>query len=172
MVVCFQDIPLPSPHLPTSQLVNPVMLSIYPQPTALPSKDTSHLQLEVNELGNLNDAVQSFTTRTVHTGTSAVRLHCTIPTWSASTDTCLDLHDLQEVKARFLHFIHDLLQSLRSAGVSASYSLAPSSSPLCLVSQRPIDTEVLQKVGQCSNQFKRKQVTLIDLEDAPCLVIT
>jgi hypothetical protein len=107
----------------------------------------------------------------LQSGNSAVRLHGTVPTWSSSSDICmfpllfnfmpliqksgLDLHDLHELRSRFLLFIHDLLQSLRSSGVRpsrsknlfemylpcrqvvASYSLAPSSSSLCLVCALP-----------------------------------
>ena len=61
-----------------------------------------------------------------------------------------DLHDLHDLRARFLVFIHSLLESLRASGVSvgyhlktclkhiyfqipASYVLVPMSSPICLV---------------------------------------
>jgi hypothetical protein len=75
----------------------------------------------------------------LQSGKSAVRLYCTVPTWSSSSDICmfpwpsvnyvspipksgLDLHDLHELRSRFLLFIHDLLQSLRSSGVRLSIS--------------------------------------------------
>lgn len=64
----------------------------------------------------------------------SVRLHCTIPTWCPASDTCKfrfqpvyqtphhnlldgDLHDLHDLRTRFLLFIHNLLESLRSSGV-------------------------------------------------------
>ena len=94
----------------------------------------------------------------------------------------LDLHDHQELRSKFLLFIHDLLQSLRSSGVSffsyaslpqyfgshdmclfcircnqisASYSLAPSSSSLCLVCLKPINVDVLQQIQDSRENLKR-----------------
>ncbi|KDR84989.1 hypothetical protein GALMADRAFT_233523 [Galerina marginata CBS 339.88] len=129
--------------------------------------------MQLSELGNLGDAIRSFTDLTVNSGTTSVRLHCTIPTWSSSTDTCLDLHDLHDLRSRFLLFIHDLLQSLRSSGISASYSLAPSSSSLCLICQKPIDTaSVVDKLYETNNKLKRDQAALVDLNGVPCLIIT
>ncbi|KAF8203661.1 hypothetical protein BJ912DRAFT_940654 [Pholiota molesta] len=148
------------------------MLSVYPQSTALSQKDGPEQQIMSRELGNVHDAVVSFTDLLVRSGTTSIRLHCTVPTWSSSTDTCLDLYDLHELKSRFLLFIHDLLQSLRSSGVSASYSLAPSSSSLCLICQKPVSVDVLQQLQGSSDKFRRDQVTLVDMEGGHCLVIT
>jgi hypothetical protein len=68
----------------------------------------------------------------------SVRLYCTVPTWSPSSDICMhlrlassyrgeggindgtlgiDLHDLYTLRSRSLHFIHDLVNSLRESGV-------------------------------------------------------
>jgi hypothetical protein len=64
----------------------------------------------------------------------SVRLYCTVPTWSPSSDICMewrsvsphtidtgipgiDLHDLNTLRSRSLHFIHDLVNSLRESGV-------------------------------------------------------
>ncbi|KAJ4486136.1 hypothetical protein J3R30DRAFT_3401779 [Lentinula aciculospora] len=104
-----------------------------------------------NELECLEDAIQAFTEVLAQSGRSAVRLHCSIPTWSAESNLCLDLHDLNHLRSKSLMLIHDLVNSLRSSGVSfvqsleeqrklnysfqifATYSLAPAHSPLCLV---------------------------------------
>ncbi len=65
----------------------------------------------------------------------SVRLYCTVPTWPPSSDICMkwrseslphiidtdisgiDLHDLNTLRSRSLHFIHDLVNSLRESGV-------------------------------------------------------
>jgi hypothetical protein len=64
----------------------------------------------------------------------SVRLYCTVPTWSPSSNICMelrtvsphiidtdilgvDLHDLNALRSRSLHFIHDLVNSLRESGV-------------------------------------------------------
>ncbi|KAF8168099.1 hypothetical protein B0H34DRAFT_684208 [Crassisporium funariophilum] len=158
-----------------------MMLSVYSQPPSLSSKDIFDQRVQFNELGNMHDAIDSFTKLIVRSGKVAIRLHCTVPTWSCSTETCLDLHDLHELRSRFLLFIHELLQSLRSSGISASYSLAPSSSSLCLVCALPpkadakntsIDIDILQKDPHFNHKLKREQVVLVDLKDGPCLIIT
>lgn len=68
----------------------------------------------------------------------SVRLYCTVPTWSPSSDICMewrsvsphiidhgitgiDLHDLNTLRSRSLHFIHDLVNSLRESGVSRKF---------------------------------------------------
>ncbi|KAF7347834.1 putative poxc laccase transcription factor [Mycena venus] len=52
----------------------------------------------------------------LRTHSSDLRLYCTVPTWSSSSDTCLDLHDLHQLRTKFLVFIHDLVHALRSSG--------------------------------------------------------
>ncbi|KAF8873710.1 hypothetical protein CPB84DRAFT_1798169 [Gymnopilus junonius] len=65
------------------------MLYLYPQPSSSPEKDCSQAQLsEVERLGNLHDAVISFTALAVGSGITSIKLHCTIPTWSSTADTC------------------------------------------------------------------------------------
>ncbi|KAF5390272.1 hypothetical protein D9757_002937 [Collybiopsis confluens] len=85
------------------------------------------------QLECLEDAVQTFTKVVVQSGSAAVRLHCSIPTWSPESNLCLDLHDLNHLRAKSLILIHDLVESLRSSGIFATYALAPAHSPLCLV---------------------------------------
>ncbi|KAF9568389.1 hypothetical protein CPC08DRAFT_757491 [Agrocybe pediades] len=146
------------------------MLSLYSKAATLPG--TANAQ-QKNEIGDLRDAIVSFTSLTVDSGRASVRLFCTVPTWSASTDTCLDLHDLNELRSRFLVFVHDLLQSLRASGVSASYSLSPSSSPLCVIGHRPLDTAtVLDKLHQSKGTLKKEQVALVDVDNVTCLIMT
>lgn len=154
------------------------MVSLHPQPTPLLSVDKVQPRIQLNELGNLTDSVEPFTQLILRSGKSAVRLHCSVPTWSSSSDICLDLHDLNELRSRFLLFIHELLHSLRTSGVTASYCLAPSSSPLCLVcAMQPgvgssrITTAVwdILKNAQLS---KRENVLVGNLEAGPCLVVT
>jgi len=152
------------------------MLSVI---SSLPAASTCHPA--VQKLGDLYDSVdsvQSFTKLVLQSGKSAVRLYCTVPTWSSSSDTCLDLHDLHELQSRFLLLIHDLLQSLRSSGVVASYSLAPSNSPLCLVCALPPGSGTSQVTASAVSMLKntdtkkRGNVLLGQLEHGPCLVIT
>ncbi|KAJ7169901.1 hypothetical protein C8R46DRAFT_1090476, partial [Mycena filopes] len=64
---------------------------------------------------------------------SDLRLSCTVPTWNPSSDNCLDLHDLNQLRTKFLAFIHDLVRALRTSGVAASYVLVPSSSSRCIM---------------------------------------
>ncbi|KAF8807405.1 hypothetical protein BYT27DRAFT_7241962 [Phlegmacium glaucopus] len=119
------------------------MLSVYPQ-MSVSTKDTCQQQGQMNELEDFQRAIDSFTKLIMCSGTSAIRLHCAVPTWSCSTETCVDLHDLHELRSRFLIFIHNLIQSLRSSGISASYSLAPSSSSRCLICALPPKADINQ----------------------------
>ncbi|KAF8640334.1 hypothetical protein AX17_000006 [Amanita inopinata Kibby_2008] len=146
--------------------------------SSLPPLDDRPAKLHFNELGTLGNAVDSFTKMLSRSGKTAVRLHCTVPTWSPSYDTCLDLHDLNELRSRALLFVHDLLQSLRAADIIASYSLTPSNLPVCLVwalppdlsaSQLQFDANELLKYVQAS---KRDNVFVADSKNTPCLVIT
>ncbi|OAX30793.1 hypothetical protein K503DRAFT_166743 [Rhizopogon vinicolor AM-OR11-026] len=36
----------------------------------------------------------------------SVHLHCSVPMWSSPSDTCLDLHNLHDLRSRILLFIH------------------------------------------------------------------
>jgi len=144
------------------------MLSVYSQAPAYSVAQSSQCYVQ---LGNMNDAVSSFTNMTILSGKAAVRLYCTIPTWSSATDTCVDLHDLHELKSRALVLIHELTQSLRASGVTASYSLAPSNLSLCVVSQQPANLDVLEKARQCSTELERGKLALITIDENPCLVL-
>ncbi|KAK0456597.1 hypothetical protein EV421DRAFT_77016 [Armillaria borealis] len=72
----------------------------------------------------------------------------------------------------------DLLQALRSSGVHASYSLAPSNSSLCLVCASPPDlkgsqvTSFVVDILQHTKLSKRENVILADLKSWPSLIIT
>ena len=144
----------------------------------IPSVDTRQPKIQLNELGTTCDSVEPFTQLILRSGKPAVRLHCTVPTWSPSSDICLDLHDLHELRSRSLLFIHDVLHSLRSSGVSASYCLAPSDSPLCLVCALTPGLGASQITSSAHDLIKdaqlreKEHVLLADLESGPCLVIT
>ncbi|PPQ69640.1 hypothetical protein CVT26_001516 [Gymnopilus dilepis] len=115
----------------------------------------------------------SFTDLAVRSGMSSIRLHCAIPTWSSPTDTCDDLHDLHELRSRFLLFIHDLLQSLRASGISASYSLTPSNASLGFICEKPINTAAITEGLQKGNlKLTREQAGLVDWNGVPCLILT
>lgn len=154
------------------------MISLLPQAPHL-AKDGHQDTLQMNELGNVRDALKPTTellSRSVHA--QSVRLYCTVPTWAPSSDLCIDLHDLHDLRSRSLLFIHDLVESLRASGVPASYTLAPSNSPVCLVcaSHSELDKdkvrasahEALEKTKPCA----RERVHFVQLKDGPALVIT
>ncbi|KZT30579.1 hypothetical protein NEOLEDRAFT_1126169 [Neolentinus lepideus HHB14362 ss-1] len=111
-------------------------------------------------------------------GVDSVKLHCTVPTWCSSSDTCLDLHDLHDLRSRALIFIHDLTASLRTSGISASYRLAPCNSSLCVVcplsSKRDVNKVKMAafRAVQHAKHLEREKVLLVDLEDGPALIIT
>ncbi|TRM66315.1 hypothetical protein BD626DRAFT_487396 [Schizophyllum amplum] len=132
----------------------------------------------VDEMGRLEEALEPFAQRIVRTGYSSVRLQCMLPSWSGSSESCFDLHDLHKLRTRFLVFIHDLLQSLRASGVYAVYSLAPSNaSSYCMIS--------VQAPGFCGSPYasapaaveklnlinKSTHVFLADLDNGPCLIM-
>ncbi|KAF8622456.1 hypothetical protein AX15_006979 [Amanita polypyramis BW_CC] len=140
--------------------------------------DDQESKIHFNEVGTLDKAVHSFTNVLCQSGKTAIRLHCTVPTWSPSYDTNLDLHDVNELRSRLLLFIHDLLQSLRSVDIIASYSLLPSNSPVCFVWALPpnlraphlqFNGEELLKNSQIN---RRNNVLLADSQSGPCLIIT
>ncbi|TFK99660.1 hypothetical protein BDV98DRAFT_570653 [Pterulicium gracile] len=132
--------------------------------------------LNLNELNDLHAAVEPFTSSIIRSGQSSVHLYCKVPTWSHS-DTCMDLHDLHELRSRLLLFIPSLLRSLRSSGVKASYSLAPSDTSLCVVcafppqlsSQAKAAAAVVLQEQKCS---KREKAILVDMDQGPALIIT
>ncbi|KIM85200.1 hypothetical protein PILCRDRAFT_817199 [Piloderma croceum F 1598] len=142
-------------------------------------RDISSVQpFHLDELDNLKDAVEHFTKMISRNGGGSVRLHCSIPTWCPASDIYNDLHDLHDLRTRFLLFIHSLLESLRASGIPASYALAPSSSPLCLVCALHPDLSAFKaktaaiQVFQGAQNGKRDNVLLGDLEHGPALMIT
>ncbi|KAL1697195.1 hypothetical protein GGG16DRAFT_83552 [Schizophyllum commune] len=150
-------------------------------PQTLPeaSLSASSPSTTINEMDRLEEALIPFTQRILRSGYSSVRLQCMLPSWCGSTESCFDLHDLHKLRTRFLVFIHDLLQSLRSSGVYAVYSLVPfNASSYCMISALPY--------GDCGSPYaestpaaieklelsnKSTHVILADLEKGPCLII-
>ncbi|KAH7930969.1 hypothetical protein BV22DRAFT_1053552 [Leucogyrophana mollusca] len=152
------------------------MVSILPSTISLATQDVKP-ELQLNELGNLTDAVEPFA-RLVGRSGGSVRLHCTVPTWCSPSDTCSDLHDLHDLRSRFLLFIHDLLESLRSSGIPASYRLAPSNTSLCFVCALPAELSAPRvrtaaiEILQNAKINAREKVLLADLEHGPALIIS
>ncbi|KAG1833798.1 uncharacterized protein F5891DRAFT_1040268 [Suillus fuscotomentosus] len=152
------------------------MVSVVPRSFSMPSP-TAKQELQLNELGSLTDAVEPFARLLSQTGRS-VRLHCSVPMWSSPSDTCLDLHDLHDLRSRILLFVHDLLESLHSAGISASYRLAPSNSSLCFICALPTELSAPKvrsaavEILQNANIHAREKVLLADLECGPALIIS
>jgi len=137
--------------------------------------DSKHIEL--NELGNLEDALEPFAKLISQSG-SSVRLHCTVPTMCMPSDGYVDLHDLQALRNRSLLFVHDLVEALRASGVTASYRLQPSNCPMCLVCALPPDLDANKvkaaalAVVENAHICLREKVLLADLEDGLALVIT
>ncbi|KAG2154839.1 hypothetical protein DEU56DRAFT_770707 [Suillus clintonianus] len=152
------------------------MVSVLPRSFTMPSPSTKQ-ELQLNELGSLSDAVEPFARLLSQTGRS-VRLHCSVPMWSSPSDICLDLHDLHDLRSRILLFIHDLLELLRSAGIPASYRLAPSNSSLCFICALPTELSAPKvrsaavEILQNAKIHAREKVLLADLECGPALIIS
>ncbi|KAJ7225515.1 hypothetical protein GGX14DRAFT_420871, partial [Mycena pura] len=126
------------------------------------------------ELGPPSDAVEPFKQLVMRSQVSDLRLYCTVPTWSPSSDHCLDLHDLHQLRSKFLVFIHDLVQALRSSDIAASYVLVPSNSSRCIMcaggcSDLASAVEILQKA--CLDDIRQHNVLLADV-GCPCLILT
>jgi len=159
----------------------PIMMSILPTPATslFPSAcpKSSDQSVELHRLDNLSDAVEPFEQMIVRRGLHSVRLHCTIPMWCPTSDACGDLHDLHDLRARFLLFIHNLIASLRSSGISASYSLSPSDSPMCLLCAVQPDLSASRAKADAIQTFrstdetKRDTVLLGELQYGPALII-
>ncbi|KAK2461916.1 hypothetical protein APHAL10511_006379 [Amanita phalloides] len=153
------------------------MISVLSPSSTLPL-DIHGSKLHFDELETLDNAVDSFTKMLSHSGKTAVRLHCTVPMWSPSYDTNLDLHDVNELRSRVLHFVHDLLQSLRAVDITASYSLIPSSSPVCFVwalppnLRGPLSQFNIDELPKSAQMGRRDKIFLADSNSAPCLIIT
>ncbi|EIN13749.1 hypothetical protein PUNSTDRAFT_41214 [Punctularia strigosozonata HHB-11173 SS5] len=129
------------------------------------------------QLGNHSDALELFAKRLQQSG-GPVRFYCGLPTWCPDSDCDLDLHDLHDLKSRFLVFIHGLIESLAAAGIPASYRLAPTSSPLCVVCALPphLDGPQAKRMTlQAAKDAKltgRGKVLLTELEHGSALIIS
>ncbi|KAH9944372.1 uncharacterized protein BXZ73DRAFT_73902 [Epithele typhae] len=140
--------------------------------TDRPTKDVTF-----NELGNLDEAMAPFTQLIKKTAHS-VRLHCTIPTGCPSSSTCADLHDLHDLRTRSLLFVHNLVESLRAAGVHASYRLQPANCAMCLVCALPsgLDASNVRAAAFAAVQNAKldlkERALLADLKDGYALIIT
>jgi len=153
------------------------MLTVLPQTSRLNLDDAKPAALQWNELGSLQDALEPFKKSILRSGNAAVHLHCKVPTWCQS-DTCLDLHDLHELRSRLLLFIPSLISSLRLSGVSATYSLVPSDTSLCVVCAYPPGL-CSPKTKAATDEYlrdtklsKRKNAVLADLKHGPALILT
>ncbi|KAJ7706183.1 hypothetical protein B0H17DRAFT_1192703 [Mycena rosella] len=124
------------------------------------------------ELGPPSDAVEPFKQLILRSHASELRLYCTVPTWNSSSDNCLDLQELHQLRTKFLILIHDIVQALRSSGVAASYVLVPSSSSHCIMCAGGC-SDLASAVGilQKTRLDNRHGVLLADL-GVPCLIIT
>ncbi|KAJ3790998.1 hypothetical protein GGU10DRAFT_339298 [Lentinula aff. detonsa] len=157
----------------TSVIAPQILSSSLPKSLGLESKPVQ----PYNELDCLEDAIQTFTQVLSQSGRSAVRLHCSIPTWDTESNLCVDLHDLNHLRSKSLVLIHDLVKSLRSSGIFATYSLAPAHSPLCLVcASSPgfdatrINTRAVSMVQNAKLDIG-EHVLLANLERCPSLII-
>lgn len=153
-----------------------------PTPAHIPlhiPDDVHHSKnIELNELGNLQEALELFAAKLISQSGSSVRLHCTVPTMCMPSDEYVDLHDLQALRNRSLLFVHDLVEALRASGITASYRLQPSSCPMCLVCALPpdLDANKVKAAAQAAVENAhiciREKALLADLEDGLALVIT
>ncbi|KAJ3828283.1 hypothetical protein EV361DRAFT_889300 [Lentinula raphanica] len=157
----------------TSVIAPQILSSSLPQSSGHESKTMQ----PYNELDCLEDAIQTFTQVLAQSGRSAVQLHCSVPTWNTESNSCLDLHDLNHLRSKSLVVIHDLVKSLRSSGIFATYSLVPAHSPLCLVcaSSPGFDaTRINTRAASLLQNAKLdigEHVLLANLERCPSLII-
>ncbi|KAJ7254113.1 hypothetical protein B0H12DRAFT_1184373 [Mycena haematopus] len=162
------------PFPPNISIAPPIPMALV-APRPLPSlldKPVDVRAVNFIELGPPCDAIEPFKQLILRSHTSDLRLYCTVPTWSPSSDNCLDLHDLHSLRTKFLLFIHDLVRALQSSGVAASYVLVPSSSSRCILcagtcADLASAIDILKKT---SLPDTRQNVLLADL-GCPCLVV-
>ncbi|KAH8120323.1 hypothetical protein DFH11DRAFT_1539486 [Phellopilus nigrolimitatus] len=88
----------------------------------------------IEEVTSVDDSLQQFKQMMSSTDRPYLSLHCTVPTWSTSPMHCVDLHELYDLRNRSILFLHELLRSLRSIGVQATYRLIPSNLDLATIS--------------------------------------
>ncbi|EFI28613.1 hypothetical protein CC1G_13639 [Coprinopsis cinerea okayama7 len=155
------------------------MLEVYSQPISRNDYRQTAYKMTVllNEKpANFHDAVESFTKLVQRSRKTSTRLLCTVPTWDPSAEDCWDLQDFQELRSRFLVFVHEVITSLRNAGLVASYSLAPSGSSRGMIVALPSNTAVNQQV--VSDSFSKiglgpsNGITVMDTKAGPSIVIS
>jgi len=150
------------------------MVSVLASAVALP---VERGRSKANGLGNLREAVEPFTQLILRSGCNPVRLQCTVPT-CASSETCPDLHDLDELRSRFLLFLHTVLEAVRLSGISASYSLTPSNACHCMVRVIPSNLNcstmnyAANDLIDSSEPSKRESVVFANFKSGPALIIT
>ncbi|KAI0778200.1 hypothetical protein BD413DRAFT_466524 [Trametes elegans] len=158
------------------------MMSVMPSPAVhipmhMDVVDRPIKDVEFNELGNLDEAVEPFAQLIRKSGRS-VRLHCTIPTGCPPSAGFIALNDLQDLRSRSLVFVHNLVEALRASGIPASYRLQPASCPMCLVCALPsgLDASKVRAAAfaavKHANLDLKEKALLADLEDGYALVIT
>ncbi|KAJ7783786.1 hypothetical protein DFH07DRAFT_789098 [Mycena maculata] len=155
------------------------MVSVVAPRSSFPSLDQAlHVQRDCpvlfTELGPPSDAVEPFKQLVLRSHTTDLRLYCTVPTWSSSSDNCLDLHDLHQLRAKFLVLIHDIVHALRSSGVTASYVLVPSNSSRCILCAGGCDdlASAIALLQKTPLEPKHQQNVLLADIGCPCLIIT
>ncbi|TFK30443.1 hypothetical protein FA15DRAFT_662396 [Coprinopsis marcescibilis] len=156
------------------------MLSMYSQSTPFTDNFQTRMKTQDSHISSLTlssfqDAIEPFTKQVLKRHETSTRLLCTIPTWGSSPDNCWDLHDLQNLRSKFLVFVHELLKSLQEAGMEASYSLAPSSSCQGIICALPsnisLNRVVIDEVEKI-RQTKSESVLLLETQAGPCLIIS
>ncbi|KAI6136641.1 hypothetical protein F5141DRAFT_1075820 [Pisolithus sp. B1] len=127
------------------------MITLFPQSyTEMVASATANQELRLNEVGTNITATCWLASRS----SCSVRLHCSVPMWSPSSDTCY------------------------SNGISASYKLAPSNSSLCFICALPTELSVPKvrsatvEMLQNARVNARQKVLLADLEHGPALIIS
>ncbi|KAF8516152.1 hypothetical protein BU17DRAFT_92983 [Hysterangium stoloniferum] len=132
--------------------------------------------VDIHEFADLQSAATSFVELVASRPRRAIRLHCTVPTWSSSSEFCTDLHDLNELRSRSLVFVHDLCEKLGSAGIQASYRLVPSDTPLVLLRALPEDSPCSCDESDALNLAKhgsgRKKAILTAIDGIPSIILT
>ncbi|KAF8509807.1 hypothetical protein JB92DRAFT_3119520 [Gautieria morchelliformis] len=134
-----------------------------------------HDGADMHECSDLQSAAVSFVNLLASRPERAVCLHCTVPTWSASSENCTDLHDLHELRSRSLVFVHDLCNKLGAAGIQVSYRLAPSHTSLVLLrafSDVRISTRDESHALEQAKHGGREKTFLTSLDGIPSIILT
>ncbi|TEB35045.1 hypothetical protein FA13DRAFT_1788644 [Coprinellus micaceus] len=170
------------------------MLSVYPLPSP-PLPSVFQPKIISPAVPTLRDAVEPFTKAILRSRPSGTKLLCTIPTWGSADDAYCDFNDIQEKKSKLLVLIHELVKSLRSAGVRyscalprayrfmtndddhrsvATYSLTPSSSSHSVVCALPPNTYLNQVViseVEKARSTSSANFSVVEGPAGPCLVV-